>query len=146
MLHCHLQALHGECGFMAANLYARSIFGEDALANLSIERPANNPDGPVTGHIRIRAKSQVGTQAACGEQWSNGFTGEKAVVRFHLLSFQSLSNFNHPTLPVSFRRDTENHWSLLPGVYARGTKKSHAGKFLEKKKHSCISPRHGCLE
>jgi len=44
---------------MAANLYARSIFGEDALANLSIERPANQPDATVTGHIRIRAKSQV---------------------------------------------------------------------------------------
>ena len=44
---------------MAANLYARSIFGEDALANLSIERPVNQPDATVTGHIRIRAKSQV---------------------------------------------------------------------------------------
>jgi len=45
---------------MAANLYARSIFGEDALANLSIERSTNQPDLTVTGHIRIRAKSQVG--------------------------------------------------------------------------------------
>jgi hypothetical protein len=44
---------------MAANMYARSIFGEDALANLSIEKPFNKPDAPVTGHIRIRAKSQV---------------------------------------------------------------------------------------
>lgn len=56
---CSLQALHGDCGFMAANLYARSIFGEDALANLSIERSTNQPDSTVTGHIRIRAKSQV---------------------------------------------------------------------------------------
>ena len=56
---CRWQALHGECGFMAANLYARSIFGEDALANLSIERASNQPDATVTGHIRIRAKSQV---------------------------------------------------------------------------------------
>ncbi|XP_067142294.1 coatomer subunit beta [Centruroides vittatus] len=52
------KALSGECGFMAANLYARSIFGEDALANVSIETNPNNPDSPVTGHIRIRAKSQ----------------------------------------------------------------------------------------
>lgn len=52
------KALHGDCGFMAANLYARSIFGEDALANLSIERSSNQPDSTVTGHIRIRAKSQ----------------------------------------------------------------------------------------
>ncbi|XP_063232537.1 coatomer subunit beta isoform X1 [Bacillus rossius redtenbacheri] len=51
-------ALSGQCGFMAANMYARSIFGEDALANLSIEKPFNKPDAPVTGHIRIRAKSQ----------------------------------------------------------------------------------------
>lgn len=46
---------------MAANLYARSIFGEDALANVSIEKPIHlGPEAPVTGHIRIRAKSQVG--------------------------------------------------------------------------------------
>ncbi|XP_025830355.1 coatomer subunit beta [Agrilus planipennis] len=52
------KALSGQCGFMAANMYAKSIFGEDALANLSIEKPFNKPDAPVTGHIRIRAKSQ----------------------------------------------------------------------------------------
>ena len=41
-------------------MYARSIFGEDALANLSIERLPGSAEGtPVTGHIRIRAKSQV---------------------------------------------------------------------------------------
>lgn len=55
------KALSGQCGFMAANMYARSIFGEDALANLSIEKSTNNPDSTVTGHIRIRAKSQVCT-------------------------------------------------------------------------------------
>lgn len=53
------KALSGQCGFMGANLYARSIFGEDALANLSIEKPLESPDAAVTGHIRIRAKSQV---------------------------------------------------------------------------------------
>lgn len=37
----------------------RSIFGENALANLSIEKPVDDPDSKVTGHIRIRAKSQV---------------------------------------------------------------------------------------
>lgn len=51
------KALSGQCGFMAANLYARSIFGEDALANLSIEKGIDKPQ--VSGHIRIRAKSQV---------------------------------------------------------------------------------------
>lgn len=43
---------------MAANMYAKSIFGEDALANLSLEKPLYKPDAPVVGHIRIRAKSQ----------------------------------------------------------------------------------------
>jgi coatomer subunit beta len=53
------QALGGECDFLAANLYARSIFGEDALANLSIEKPFGaEPDAPIQGHIRIRAKTQ----------------------------------------------------------------------------------------
>ena len=37
-------ALEGECNFLAANLYAKSVFGEDALANVSIEK---GPDGQV---------------------------------------------------------------------------------------------------
>lgn len=47
-------ALDGECDFLAANMYAKSVFGEDALANLSIELTK----GKVTGHIRIRSKTQ----------------------------------------------------------------------------------------
>jgi len=43
------QALQGECGFLAANLYAKSIFGEDALANVSLEKNLSKPDAPVTG-------------------------------------------------------------------------------------------------
>jgi len=49
-------ALSDQCGFMAANLYAKSIFGENALANVSVEKI--KPDSNITGHIRIRAKSQ----------------------------------------------------------------------------------------
>lgn len=48
-------ALLGDCGFLSANLYARSLFGEDALANLSIEKGA---DGLLQGHVRIRSKTQ----------------------------------------------------------------------------------------
>ncbi|CAG8736593.1 15695_t:CDS:10, partial [Gigaspora margarita] len=48
-------ALSGNCGFLSANMYARSIFGEDALANLSVEKQA---DGAITGHVRIRSKTQ----------------------------------------------------------------------------------------
>lgn len=44
-----------ECHFLAANLYSRSSFGEDALANLCIEKQA---DGPIIGHVRIRSKGQ----------------------------------------------------------------------------------------
>ena len=67
-----MQALSGECGFMAANLYAKSIFGEDALANVSIEIPVDQgPDAPVTGHIRIRAKSQVSISAMLYIYFSN---------------------------------------------------------------------------
>lgn len=68
------KALSGQCGFMAANMYARSIFGEDALANLSIEKPFDNPDAAVTGHIRIRAKSQVGIFTSVFKQFFNFIT------------------------------------------------------------------------
>lgn len=43
----------------------RSIFGEDALANLSIEKSLDSADATVTGHIRIRAKSQVSFSPIC---------------------------------------------------------------------------------
>ncbi|KAG8052569.1 hypothetical protein GUJ93_ZPchr0001g33171 [Zizania palustris] len=48
-------ALDGECGFLAANLYAKSVFGEDALVNISIEKQF---DGKLSGYIRIRSKTQ----------------------------------------------------------------------------------------
>ncbi|KAH7840862.1 hypothetical protein Vadar_022604 [Vaccinium darrowii] len=48
-------ALEGECGFLATSLYAKSIFGEDTLVNLSIEKQA---DGKLSGYIKIRSKTQ----------------------------------------------------------------------------------------
>ncbi|PPQ96152.1 hypothetical protein CVT26_004787 [Gymnopilus dilepis] len=48
-------ATSGDCDFLSANMYARSLFGEDALANLSVERTEN---GTITGHVRIRSKTQ----------------------------------------------------------------------------------------
>lgn len=52
-------AIEGDCGFLAANLCAHSIFGEDALANVSVEKALPMDDSsPIVGHIRIRAKSQ----------------------------------------------------------------------------------------
>lgn len=64
------KALSGQCGFMAANMYAKSIFGENALANLSIEKPVDEPNSKVTGHIRIRAKSQ-GMALSLGDKISS---------------------------------------------------------------------------
>ncbi|CAL1694195.1 unnamed protein product [Somion occarium] len=48
-------AISGECDFLSANMYARSLFGEDALANLSVER---TDAGTIVGHVRIRSKTQ----------------------------------------------------------------------------------------
>ena len=44
----------GQSSFLAANLYAKSVFGEDALVNVSVEKVQNK----VEGYIRIRAKTQ----------------------------------------------------------------------------------------
>jgi len=44
----------GECDFLSANLYAKSSFGEDALANISIEKNGDK----LEGFVRIRAKTQ----------------------------------------------------------------------------------------
>uniref|UniRef100_A0A7S2UK79 Coatomer subunit beta n=1 Tax=Attheya septentrionalis TaxID=420275 RepID=A0A7S2UK79_9STRA len=43
--------------FLAANLYARSVFEEDALVNVSVEKKEDN-DGKLAGYIRIRSKTQ----------------------------------------------------------------------------------------
>jgi len=48
-------ALEGDSGFLAANLYAKSIFGEDALVNVSVEK---RQGGNICGYIRIRSKTQ----------------------------------------------------------------------------------------
>ncbi|KAI9885133.1 MAG: hypothetical protein M1823_003063 [Watsoniomyces obsoletus] len=66
-------SLQGDCQFLSANLYARSIFGEDALANLSIEK--DSEDGPVTGFVRIRSRSQ-GLALSLGSMKGLNKTGE----------------------------------------------------------------------
>lgn len=44
---------------MVGNFCAHSIFGEDALTNISIEKvDPMDPTSAINGHIRIRAKSQ----------------------------------------------------------------------------------------
>lgn len=48
-------ALTGDCGFLAANLCAKSLFEEDALANVSLEQVT---ESKISGHVRIRSKTQ----------------------------------------------------------------------------------------
>lgn len=50
-------SLSGESAFLAANLYAKSVFGEDALVNLSVEKK-DDADGRLSGYVRIRSKTQ----------------------------------------------------------------------------------------
>lgn len=50
-----IKELIATSSFVAVNLYAKSIFGEDALANISIEKVA---DGKLTGSVRIRSRTQ----------------------------------------------------------------------------------------
>lgn len=45
-----------DCKFLSCNLYAKSSFGEDALANLCIEM--DEKLGRVVGNVRIRSKGQ----------------------------------------------------------------------------------------
>ena len=47
----------GSSNFLAANLYARSVFAEDALVNVSVEKKSDK-DGKLSGYIRIRSKTQ----------------------------------------------------------------------------------------
>jgi len=62
-----IQALIDSSSFVAVNLYAKSIFGEDALANVSIERL---PDGKLTGSVRIRSRMQ-GVALSLGDRISS---------------------------------------------------------------------------
>lgn len=45
-----------DCRFLSCNLYSKSSFGEDALANLCIEKDPNT--GGIIGNVRIRSKGQ----------------------------------------------------------------------------------------
>ncbi|KAL3127377.1 hypothetical protein CHM_6g270 [Cryptosporidium hominis] len=64
----HLIMMDKKSSFFATNLYARSIFGEDALVNISLEKQlvSNNqregvekePKMMITGTVRIRSRTQ----------------------------------------------------------------------------------------
>lgn len=88
-------ALEGDCDFLSANLYARSVFGEDALANLSIERMTDT--GTIQGHVRIRSKTQ-GIALSLGDKITLG----KHIVLWMICDSSGLT---HDTLCSSKRRD-----------------------------------------
>ncbi|KAL3116189.1 hypothetical protein niasHT_002313 [Heterodera trifolii] len=74
-------ALEGDCGFLAANFCAHSIFGEDALANVSVEKADPlDPMSAIIGHIRIRAKSQ-GMALSLGDKINHAQKERKPVER-----------------------------------------------------------------
>nr|VZI32536.1 unnamed protein product [Spirometra erinaceieuropaei] len=66
------EALRGDCNYFCATLYACSVFGEHVLASLCLEKPAD--DQPVSGHVRIRAKTQ-GMAVTMGEKAGLIFIG-----------------------------------------------------------------------
>ncbi|KAL7716641.1 Coatomer subunit beta [Entamoeba marina] len=51
----HLFLFSDDIGFLSANLYATTVFGDDVLANISIELS----EGKIVGCVRIRAESQA---------------------------------------------------------------------------------------
>ena len=79
---------------------------------------------PVAERRTFRSRGP-GFKTTCGR--ASDFSVEGTGVQNHLLPFQNLGKFVHPTLLVSFGRDTKSRWFLLPGVYARGSKRSNTG-------------------
>jgi coatomer subunit beta len=57
--------------YLAANMYAKSVFGEDVLANICLERTqaSEETSAVVTGHVRLRSKTQ-GIAIALGDKIS----------------------------------------------------------------------------
>lgn len=71
---CHLACITPAMGladsgdYLAACMYARSVFSEDVLGNICLERSAD-PEGRVvvSGHVRLRSKTQ-GIAVALGDK------------------------------------------------------------------------------
>ena len=85
----------------------------------------SNGDGSRVVERRTFGRGDRGSKPPVAERRT--FRSKGPGFKNHLLPFQNLGKFVHPTLLVSFGRDTKSRWSLLPGVYARGSKRSHTG-------------------
>ena len=57
--------------------------------------------------------------------WLPGGPGFESRCGNLIIRFGTFGNSVYPALPVSFGGDTKSRWSLLSGVYARGSKRSH---------------------
>ena len=100
----------------------------EASAGICLKRKSLFQKASLYGNMqRIKCIKITRRGGAVVEWYSVGLSVEGTGVQNHLLPFQNLDNFVHPTLLVSFGRDTKSRWSLLPGVYARGSKRSHTG-------------------
>ena len=90
------------------------------LNNLLTNEPSN-----------LRGVTEFINAELSGARWLSGYSAgltiEWSRVRIPLRPFGNFGNFIYPTLPVSFGRDTKIRWSLLSGVYARGSQLSHKG-------------------
>ena len=64
---------------LAANLCAKSVFGEDALVNVSVERK-DDEDGSLGGYIRIRSKTQ-GISLSLGDRLTSIQRSAKTAVQ-----------------------------------------------------------------
>ena len=62
-----------------------------------------------------------------GQRWSCGTATVEGLVVQTYCCFETWAVSSTPHLPVAFGRDTKIRWSLLSGVYARGSKRSHTG-------------------
>ena len=67
----------------------------------------------------------MGRGGRAAERWAFG-RGDRG--SNHLLPFKNLGNFVHPTLPVSFGRDTKK--LLVPSIYDQNV---HKNKYLTAK-------------
>ena len=72
------------------------------------------------------AYNSIGARWSCGR--ASGFQSKGRGLK-PPPPFRSFGNFVHPTLLVSFGRDSKSLMSFLACVYARGSKRSYAGKW-----------------
>lgn len=56
-----------EAAYLAGNLFAKTIFGEEVLVNVCLERGGDDKVAHISGHLRLRSRSQ-GVAVALGDR------------------------------------------------------------------------------